>query len=189
MVVGVPEGGREVSRESDGDAAVPGPRGPAGTLAEDGDEAGDGVPVGAAADLPRVCHQGGSRVPETSPVLTGGLIVPLSPSPPQVYNHVYFQVTVDDLSADAKPRRMVCHANTPGILPVQWCLKNGVSLERPRGYEGQDFDWAEYLKRSGTEAAPEGCFPDVSPQKRQAEAEGGARDVSREQASGVKVHC
>uniref|UniRef100_H3BW72 Scm like with four mbt domains 2 n=1 Tax=Tetraodon nigroviridis TaxID=99883 RepID=H3BW72_TETNG len=79
----------------------------------------------------------------------------------KVYNHVYFQVTVDESKADAKPRRVVCHANTPGILPVQWCLKNGVSLERPRGYEGQDFDWAEYLKRSGTEAAPEGCFPDT----------------------------
>lgn len=56
----------------------------------------------------------------------------------------------------------MCHANTPGILPVQWCLKNGVGLERPRGFEGQDFDWADYLKQSGTEAAPESCFPDVS---------------------------
>lgn len=63
---------------------------------------------------------------------------------------------------DATPRRVVCHANTPGILPVQWCLKNGVSLERPRGFEGQDFDWADYLKQSATEAAPESCFPDVS---------------------------
>lgn len=66
------------------------------------------------------------------------------------------------MSVDATPRRVVCHANTPGILPVQWCLKNGVRLERPRGYKGQDFDWADYLKQSGTEAAPEGCFPDVS---------------------------
>lgn len=87
----------------------------------------------------------------------------LSP-PPQVYNDVYFQVTVDDLNVDAKPRRVVCHANTAGLLPVQWCLKNGVSLERPRGYEGQDFDWADYLKQSGTEAAPDGCFPNVSSQ-------------------------
>lgn len=62
---------------------------------------------------------------------------------------------------DAKPRSVVCHANSPGILPVQWCLKNGVSLERPGGYEGQDFDWADYLKQSGTEAAPDACFPDV----------------------------
>lgn len=82
--------------------------------------------------------------------------------PLQVYNEIYFQVTLDDLSVDVKPRFVVCHASAPGILPVQWCLKNGVCLERPRGYEGQDFDWADYLKHSGTEAAPDACFPDVS---------------------------
>lgn len=70
-------------------------------------------------------------------------------------------MTLDDLSVDVKPRFVLCHANSPGILPVQWCLKNGVGLERPRGYEGQDFDWADYLKHSGTEAAPDACFPDV----------------------------
>ncbi|XP_012733155.2 scm-like with four MBT domains protein 2 isoform X1 [Fundulus heteroclitus] len=79
----------------------------------------------------------------------------------KVYSEIYFQVTLDDLSADATPRSVVCHANSPGILPVQWCLKNGVVLERPRGYEGQDFDWAHYLKQTGTEAAPDACFPDT----------------------------
>ncbi|XP_054609056.1 scm-like with four MBT domains protein 2 isoform X2 [Dunckerocampus dactyliophorus] len=79
----------------------------------------------------------------------------------KVYNENYFQVTLDDLSADAKPRSVLCHADSPGIVPIQWCLKNGVSLERPRGYEGQDFDWADYLKYSGTEAAPDACFPDT----------------------------
>lgn len=119
--------------------------------------------MGAAAHLSRFCHQGESR--QRRPVLSGRRPhCPSVPPPPQVYNDVYFQVTVDDLSVDAKPRRAVCHANTPGLLPVQWCLKNGASLERPRGYEGQDFDWADYLKQSGTEAAPDGCFPDVSSQ-------------------------
>ncbi|XP_038594249.1 scm-like with four MBT domains protein 2 isoform X1 [Micropterus salmoides] len=79
----------------------------------------------------------------------------------KVYDDIYFQVTLDDLSLDAKPQSVVCHANSPGILPIQWCLKNGVGLERPRGYEGQDFDWADYLKQSGTEAAPDACFPDT----------------------------
>lgn len=82
--------------------------------------------------------------------------------PLQVYNDTYFQVTLDDLSAEAAPCRLVCHAGSPGILPVQWCLKNGVTLQRPRGYQGHDFDWADYLKQSGTEAAPDTCFPDVS---------------------------
>uniref|UniRef100_A0A8C6KSJ5 Scm like with four mbt domains 2 n=1 Tax=Nothobranchius furzeri TaxID=105023 RepID=A0A8C6KSJ5_NOTFU len=79
----------------------------------------------------------------------------------KVYSEIYFQLTLDDLTADAKPRSVVCHANSPGILPVQWCLKNGVALEKPRGYEGQDFDWADYLKQSASEAAPDACFPDT----------------------------
>ncbi|KAM7367338.1 hypothetical protein PAMP_015247 [Pampus punctatissimus] len=86
-------------------------------------------------------------------------ICPVSVS--KVYNEIYFQVTLDDLSVDVKPQFVLCHTNSPGILPVQWCLKNGVSLERPPGYEGQDFDWADYLKHSGTEAAPDACFPDT----------------------------
>lgn len=85
--------------------------------------------------------------------------------PLQVYDEIYFQVMLDDLSVEAKPRFVVCHASSPGILPVQWCLKNGVGLERPPGYDGQDFDWADYLKHSGTEAAPDACFPDVRPGK------------------------
>ena len=30
------------------------------------------------------------------------------------------------------------------------------------GHPGQDFDWADYLKQCGAEAAPENCFPSVS---------------------------
>ncbi|XP_048876775.1 scm-like with four MBT domains protein 2 [Brienomyrus brachyistius] len=81
----------------------------------------------------------------------------------QVYNEYYFKATEDDLTAEATPLPVVCHAQSPGILPTQWCLKNGVSLEKPRGYPGQDFDWADYLKQSGTEAAPDSCFPEAKP--------------------------
>lgn len=31
------------------------------------------------------------------------------------------------------------------------------------GYQGPDFDWADYLKRCEAEAAPQHCFPAVSP--------------------------
>ncbi|XP_068443062.1 scm-like with four MBT domains protein 2 isoform X2 [Clinocottus analis] len=79
----------------------------------------------------------------------------------KVFNDVYFLVTLDDLSDDAKPRSVVCHANSPGILPVQWSMKHGVALERPRGSGGPDFDWADYLKQGGSEAAPDACFPDT----------------------------
>ncbi|XP_061662161.1 scm-like with four MBT domains protein 2 isoform X2 [Syngnathoides biaculeatus] len=79
----------------------------------------------------------------------------------KVFSENYFQVTADNLAADAEPRSVLCHANSPGIVPVQWCLKNGAILERPRGYRGQDFDWADYLKQSAAEAAPDSCFPDT----------------------------
>lgn len=29
------------------------------------------------------------------------------------------------------------------------------------GFESQDFDWADYLKHTGAEAAPDACFPNV----------------------------
>ncbi|XP_018603004.1 scm-like with four MBT domains protein 2 isoform X2 [Scleropages formosus] len=79
----------------------------------------------------------------------------------KVWSEYYFQVTEDDLTGEGTPFFVACHAHSPGILPTQWCLKNGVTLERPRGYPGQDFDWADYLKQSSTEPAPEACFPEV----------------------------
>uniref|UniRef100_A0A671XUL6 SAM domain-containing protein n=1 Tax=Sparus aurata TaxID=8175 RepID=A0A671XUL6_SPAAU len=108
-------------------------------------------------DLPKHSFKMGMKLEMVSP-WEQLQICPVSVT--KVYSEIYFQVTLDDLSVDVKPRFVLCHANSPGILPVQWCLKNGVGLERPRGYEGQDFDWADYLKHSGTEAAPDACFPD-----------------------------
>ncbi|XP_041113689.1 scm-like with four MBT domains protein 2 isoform X1 [Polyodon spathula] len=80
----------------------------------------------------------------------------------KVYNDHYFHVTIDDLAGDPTPSSLLCHAESPGILPVEWCLKNGVNLKRPKGYLSQDFDWADYLKQCGTEAAPHLCFRDTS---------------------------
>uniref|UniRef100_A0A8C6U4F3 Scm like with four mbt domains 2 n=1 Tax=Neogobius melanostomus TaxID=47308 RepID=A0A8C6U4F3_9GOBI len=109
-------------------------------------------------DLPKHSFKVGMKL-EMVPWWDHLQICPVSVT--KVYNEFYFQVTVDDLSADTKPCSVVCHNNSLGILPVQWCLKNGISLERPQGYDGQDFDWADYLKKSGTEAAPDACFPDT----------------------------
>uniref|UniRef100_A0A672GVH1 Scm like with four mbt domains 2 n=1 Tax=Salarias fasciatus TaxID=181472 RepID=A0A672GVH1_SALFA len=109
-------------------------------------------------DLPEHAFKTGMKLEMVSP-WERLQICPVSVT--KVYSEIYFQVTQDDLSADAQPRSVVCHAGSPGILPVQWCLKNGVTLERPRGLGGPDFDWADYLKQSGTEAAPDGCFPDT----------------------------
>ncbi|CAM9289843.1 unnamed protein product [Lampetra planeri] len=109
-------------------------------------------------DLPKHSFKMGMKLEMVSP-WEQLHICPVSVT--KVYNDIYFQVTLDDLSAGAKPQSVVCHRDSPGILPVQWCLKNGVGLEHPRGYESPDFDWADYLKQSGTEAAPDACFPDT----------------------------
>ncbi|NXM73133.1 SMBT1 protein, partial [Serilophus lunatus] len=78
----------------------------------------------------------------------------------KVYNDKYFMIEIDDLRPDRPTSRSyVCHVNSAGIFPVQWSLKNGLNLSPPPGYPGQDFDWADYLKQCGAEAAPQSCFP------------------------------
>ncbi|NWZ79497.1 SMBT1 protein, partial [Poecile atricapillus] len=78
----------------------------------------------------------------------------------KVYNDKYFLIEIDDLRPEcATSQRYVCHVNSAGIFPVQWSLKNGLHLSPPPGYPGQDFDWADYLKQCGAEAAPQSCFP------------------------------
>ncbi|NXP59461.1 SMBT1 protein, partial [Chloropsis cyanopogon] len=80
----------------------------------------------------------------------------------KVYNDKYFLIEIDDLRGErASGQRYVCHVNSAGIFPVQWSLKNGLHLSPPPGYPGQDFDWADYLKQCGAEAAPQSCFPSL----------------------------
>ncbi|NXV00970.1 SMBT1 protein, partial [Cettia cetti] len=81
----------------------------------------------------------------------------------KVYNDKYFLIEMDDLRPErAASQRYVCHVTSAGIFPVQWSLKNGLHLSPPPGYPGQDFDWADYLKQCGAEAAPQSCFPLVT---------------------------
>ncbi|CAG02030.1 unnamed protein product, partial [Tetraodon nigroviridis] len=81
----------------------------------------------------------------------------------KVHNDQYFLVTMDDLcgieDSEATKRSFLCHRDSPGIFPAQWSLKNGVPLSPPPGYQGPDFDWADYLKQCEAEAAPQNCFP------------------------------
>ncbi|XP_054845207.1 scm-like with four MBT domains protein 2 isoform X2 [Eublepharis macularius] len=80
----------------------------------------------------------------------------------KVFNNHFVQVTIDDLRPEASKTSVLCHADSLGILPVQWCLKNGVHLTPPQGYSSHDFDWADYQKQCGAEAVPEVCFKNVS---------------------------
>ncbi|KAK0153469.1 Scm-like with four MBT domains protein 1 [Merluccius polli] len=96
-------------------------------------------------------------------------VAPISISPAtvtKVFNELYFLVKMDDLcgidEGDVGGRPFLCHRESPGIFPVEWSLKNGLPLRPPPGYQGQDFDWADYLKQSEAEAAPQHCFSQVS---------------------------
>ncbi|NXB19732.1 SMBT1 protein, partial [Rhagologus leucostigma] len=81
----------------------------------------------------------------------------------KVYNDKYFMIEMDDLRPErVASQRYICHINSAGIFPVQWSLKNGLHLSPPPGYPGQDFDWADYLKQCGAEAAPQSCFPSLT---------------------------
>uniref|UniRef100_A0A4W6FCW9 Scm like with four mbt domains 1 n=1 Tax=Lates calcarifer TaxID=8187 RepID=A0A4W6FCW9_LATCA len=81
----------------------------------------------------------------------------------KVFNEQYFLVTMDDLcgieESEGAGRSFLCHRDSPGIFPAQWSLKNGLPLSPPPGYQGPDFDWADYLKQCEAEAAPQHCFP------------------------------
>ncbi|XP_066448197.1 scm-like with four MBT domains protein 2 isoform X1 [Eleutherodactylus coqui] len=80
----------------------------------------------------------------------------------KIFNNIYFLVTIDDLRPEARNVSMLCHADSLGLLPIQWCLINGVNLTSPKGYPEQDFDWADYQKQCGAEAAPHTSFRNTS---------------------------
>uniref|UniRef100_A0A673ZRP9 Scm like with four mbt domains 1 n=1 Tax=Salmo trutta TaxID=8032 RepID=A0A673ZRP9_SALTR len=85
----------------------------------------------------------------------------------KVFSDQYFLVKMDnlcgdDLVSEGSGKSFLCHRDSPGIFPAQWSLKNGLQLSPPPGYQGQDFDWADYLKQCEAEAAPQNCFPTVS---------------------------
>ncbi|KAL6464405.1 hypothetical protein MHYP_G00267220 [Metynnis hypsauchen] len=81
----------------------------------------------------------------------------------KVFGDQFFLVQMDDMREEGQRegscRPFLCHRDSPGIFPAQWSLKNGVKLNPPQGYQGQDFDWADYLKQCEAEAAPQHCFP------------------------------
>uniref|UniRef100_A0AAY5EAX5 SAM domain-containing protein n=1 Tax=Electrophorus electricus TaxID=8005 RepID=A0AAY5EAX5_ELEEL len=85
----------------------------------------------------------------------------------KVFGDQFFLVRLDDMreedQRDSSSPAFLSHRNSPGIFPAQWSLKNRVKLRPPPGYQGQDFDWADYLKQCGAEAAPQLCFPEDPP--------------------------
>ncbi|XP_073448610.1 scm-like with four MBT domains protein 1 [Aquarana catesbeiana] len=80
----------------------------------------------------------------------------------KVFNEQYFLVELDDLRPESSTshQSMICHKSCPGILPVRWSQKMGLSVNPPLGYSEQAFDWDEYLTHCNAHAAPDSCFPE-----------------------------
>ncbi|XP_056380048.1 scm-like with four MBT domains protein 1 isoform X2 [Hyla sarda] len=81
----------------------------------------------------------------------------------KVFNDKYFLVELDDLRPEDSRnyQTMVCHRNSPQILPVGWSLKMGLTVQPPPGYSEEVFDWDKYLTHCNAPAAPDSCLPEV----------------------------
>lgn len=81
----------------------------------------------------------------------------------EVFNDQYFLVELDDLRPENSRNRqsMVCHRNSPHILPAHLSRKMGLTVRSPPGYSEEAFDWDKYLTHCNAHAAPDSCFPEV----------------------------
>ncbi|XP_069592979.1 scm-like with four MBT domains protein 1 [Ranitomeya imitator] len=81
----------------------------------------------------------------------------------KVFNNQYFLVELDDLRPETSrsPQSMVCHRNSPQILPTRWSVKMGLTVRTPPGYTEEAFDWDKYLTHCNAHAAPDSCFPEA----------------------------
>ncbi|XP_063796764.1 scm-like with four MBT domains protein 1 isoform X2 [Pseudophryne corroboree] len=126
------------------------------------EDTGDFIPADFFQEQPQVPNHSftsGMKLEAINPK-DPSCIVPATVA--KVFTEKYFLVELDDLRPEESRSRqsMVCHRNSPGILPVRWSLKMGLSVHPPPGYLEQTFDWNEYLTRCNAHAAPDSCFPE-----------------------------
>ncbi|XP_075689862.1 scm-like with four MBT domains protein 1 isoform X2 [Rhinoderma darwinii] len=81
----------------------------------------------------------------------------------KVFNDKYFLVELDDLRPENLRNRqsIICHRNSPQILPARWSLKMGLTVRTPPGYSEEAFVWDKYLTHCNAQAAPDSCFPEA----------------------------
>lgn len=51
------------------------------------------------------------------------------------------------------------NSDSPDIFPPGWCERNNHSLDPPRGYTDDNFNWNTYLKQCRASPAPKSLFP------------------------------
>ncbi|XP_044157660.1 scm-like with four MBT domains protein 1 [Bufo gargarizans] len=112
------------------------------------------------AQIPNHTFKSGMKIEAINPK-DPSCIVPATVT--EVFNDQYFLVELDDLRPDNSTdhQSMVCHRNSPHILPARWSLKMGLTVCSPSGYSEEVFDWDKYLTHCNAHAAPDSCFPEV----------------------------
>ncbi|GFY51857.1 MBT domain-containing protein 1 [Trichonephila inaurata madagascariensis] len=75
----------------------------------------------------------------------------------EVLRNNYLMIGIDGMMAANGSDCFCYHASSPCIFPVGFCESHDIYLTPPRGYKGE-FKWAEYLKKTKSEAAPVDLF-------------------------------
>ncbi|XP_078808112.1 MBT domain-containing protein 1 isoform X3 [Oryzias latipes] len=70
----------------------------------------------------------------------------------------YLMIGIDGSEAADGSDWFCYHSTSPSIFPVGFCEINNIQLTPPRGHTAQPFSWFQYLKQSGSAAAPVSLF-------------------------------
>ncbi|XP_054260917.1 polycomb protein Sfmbt isoform X2 [Macrosteles quadrilineatus] len=97
------------------------------------------------------CFQEGMKLEAVDPLNLSAICVA---TVMKVLNEGYIMIRVDSYE-DIGGKDWFCyHMSSPYIFPAGFCASNSIPLSPPKAWENAQFDWAEYLKTTGTTAAP-----------------------------------
>nr|XP_060633096.1 lethal(3)malignant brain tumor-like protein 2 [Anolis sagrei ordinatus] len=70
----------------------------------------------------------------------------------------YLMIGIDGVASRDGSDWFCYHASLHSIFPAGFCMKNGIELTFPKGYDANTFDWESYLEDTDSEAAPARLF-------------------------------
>ncbi|CAD5112391.1 DgyrCDS1612 [Dimorphilus gyrociliatus] len=75
----------------------------------------------------------------------------------EVLDEYFCIVELDDYDGE-EIVRMCCHSGSCNIFPVKTCETNGIKIKAPKASKNPEFNWDEYLEKTGSKAASPDCF-------------------------------
>ncbi|XP_062989658.1 lethal(3)malignant brain tumor-like protein 2 isoform X2 [Elgaria multicarinata webbii] len=70
----------------------------------------------------------------------------------------YLMLGIDGTASEDGSDWFCYHASLHSIFPATFCKKNNVELTPPKGYDAKTFNWASYLEKTNSKAAPARLF-------------------------------